>query len=439
MDPLAHIAAARSEGEPWASFAQSAHDGFALATLGVAAQVISGGDGRFDAVAEGCGAVLEAAEVDDLAEDPDAPPGSGVIWVGGFSFYDEGPWSDAWRESPGIGFVLPSVSISSRGGADAQARMTVAVAVQPDSDAAQELAAVESLVERLRLDEDLGGREFVARPGAAEVNSTAPPEHYERAVAEAAGLIQDGEFEKIVLAREIVLRRDSAIDPVNALRGLQARFPECTSFALGHNTTTFIGASPELLIRREGRRASTMALAGSMRRGGDPETDDLLGRQLLEDEKNRTEHEIVVRRIERTLGRLSAWVAVGEHPELVKVKNIQHLATPIRAQLTEPRPVIELAGMLHPTPAVGGEPWPEAAVKIRELEGLDRGWYTGGVGWMDLFEDGEFHVALRSALIDGPQARLFAGAGIVGDSDPAAELAETETKFAALLPVLRES
>ena len=120
----------------------------------------------------------------------------------------------------------------------------------------------------------------------------------------------------------------------------------------------------------------------------------------------------------------------------MKVKNIQHLATPIRAQLTEPRPVIELAGLLHPTPAVGGEPWPAAGESIRSLEGFDRGWYTGGVGWMDQLEDGEFHVALRSALVQGDHAHLFAGAGIVGDSDPAAELAETETKLEALLPVL---
>lgn len=120
----------------------------------------------------------------------------------------------------------------------------------------------------------------------------------------------------------------------------------------------------------------------------------------------------------------------------MKFKNIQHLATPIRAQLTEPRPVIELAGFLHPTPAVGGEPWGDVRDRIKALEGFDRGWYTGGVGWTDLFEDGEFHVALRSALIEGSQARLFAGCGIVGDSDPAAELAETETKLQALLPVL---
>lgn len=382
---------------------------------------------------------MEAADIDDLSDDPLAPPGSGVVWTGGFSFYSEGPWSDDWRGSPAAEFVLPMVAISRMGGDDPQARLTLLVSVEPDSSAPQVMRGVEEIVERLNLDSDLGGQSWSPRSGVADVTSAASPEHFEHSVARATAMIRAGEIEKIVLAREVVLRREAEIDPFNALRGLRERFPECTMFAVGQGASTFLGASPELLIRREGRRASTMALAGSMRRGGDPETDRHLGQQLLDSPKNQQEHAIVVSRIERTLGRISAWVATGENAELIKVKNIQHLATPIRAQLTEPRPVVELAGMLHPTPAVGGEPWPEVAAQIKALEGFDRGWYTGGVGWTDLLEDGEFHVALRSALLDGSQARLFAGAGIVGDSDPASELAETETKFQALLPVLSES
>ena len=124
-------------------------------------------------------------------------------------------------------------------------------------------------------------------------------------------------------------------------------------------------------------------------------------------------------------------------PGLVKVANIQHLATPIHAQLAEPRSAIELAGLLHPTPAVGGEPRePAAGGRSRELEEMDRGWYAGPVGWMDAAEDGEFCVALRSALLRDRTAHLYAGGGIVADSDPAAELAETELKLDALLPLL---
>jgi salicylate biosynthesis isochorismate synthase/menaquinone-specific isochorismate synthase len=432
IDPLAHVEAARRGDDRWSAFSQPARDGFALATLDAAAKVNAEGPNRFEELAAGCGHALEAALVDDLFDDPDAPSGAGLVWIGGFAFLDERPAADIWRESPSAELVLPKAAIIRKD----TARLTLTIQMTPDSTVASELAEVESLVERLRLDDDLGPQSFEAVAGVASVSSVSSPEHFERAVGEASAQIREGAYEKIVLAREVNLRREAPIDPFKAVRGLQEAFPECTSFAIGRAESCFLGASPELLIRREGRRASTMALAGSMRRGADPETDAQLGAQLMMSDKNRGEHAIVVERIERTLGRYSAWIAAGESPELVKFKNIQHLATPIRAQLTEPRPVIELAGHLHPTPAVGGEPWGEVRDRIKALEGFDRGWYTGGVGWTDLFEDGEFHVALRSALIEGPQARLFAGCGIVGDSDPAAELAETETKLQALLPVL---
>jgi salicylate biosynthesis isochorismate synthase/menaquinone-specific isochorismate synthase len=179
-----------------------------------------------------------------------------------------------------------------------------------------------------------------------------------------------------------------------------------------------------------------VALAGSARRSADPAVDDHLGEQLRRSQKNRSEHEIVVDRIDRALRPHSVWVEKGGEPELVKVANIQHLATPIHAQLADPRSAVELAGMLHPTPAVGGEPNDRATALIAELENLDRGWYAGPVGWMDSVEDGEFCVALRSALLRDRTAHLFAGAGIVADSDPEAELAETELKLDALLPLV---
>ena len=144
---------------------------------------------------------------------------------------------------------------------------------------------------------------------------------------------------------------------------------------------------------------------------------------------------IVERRIERTLDPVSLWVAASEEPVLVKVHNVQHLATAIRAQLADPVPAVELAGRLLPTPAVGGEPRERALPLIPALEGFDRGWYAGAVGWTDLAEDGEFCVALRCALLRGSVAHLYAGCGIVRDSVPAEELAETEVKLEALLPL----
>jgi isochorismate synthase len=217
---------------------------------------------------------------------------------------------------------------------------------------------------------------------------------------------------------------------------LRAGFGSCFVYCAGRGGAAFVGASPELLVRREGLRASTVALAGSTRRSADPAVDAHLGEQLLHSDKDREEQAIVTRRIARALAPLSVWVAAPDEPEIVRVANIQHLATPIRAQLTQPRGALELAGVLHPTPAVGAEPHATAAPLIPALEGLDRGWYAGPVGWTDANEDGEFCVALRCALLRGAEARLYAGVGVVRDSDPAAELAETEVKLGALLPVL---
>jgi isochorismate synthase len=228
----------------------------------------------------------------------------------------------------------------------------------------------------------------------------------------------------------------SAYDPASLFGVIREAFASCFCFCCGSPEGAFIGASPELLVRRRGAGAATIALAGSTRRSADPAVDDHLGEQLLRSAKDSREHEIVVRRIERTLRPHSVWVETANEPSLVKVVNIQHLATPVHAQLSEPKSAIELAGLLHPTPAIGGEPRDKAFTAIAELEQLDRGWYSGPVGWMDATEDGEFCVAIRSALLRDRTAHLFAGNGIVGDSDPAAELAETELKFGALLPLL---
>jgi hypothetical protein len=158
---------------------------------------------------------------------------------------------------------------------------------------------------------------------------------------------------------------------------LREEFPACFVFCVGRGDATLIAASPELLVRREGHRVSTLALAGSTRRSADPAVDDHLGEQLLRDESYREEHAIVARRIERMLRPHAIWVAAAPEPELVRIANIQHLATPIRAQLAAPMDALELAGLMHPTPAVGGEPLSRAAPLIPALEGLDRGWYAG--------------------------------------------------------------
>jgi isochorismate synthase len=270
----------------------------------------------------------------------------------------------------------------------------------------------------------------------ARVASAAPPEHFEGAVARAVERIEAGELEKVVLAREVRVHAGAAIDPAPVYDGLRTSFPTCFCYLVGTPEVAFLGASPELLVRREGARAQTVALAGTQRRSADPAVDDHLGETLMRTPRFREEQAIVTRRIERTLKPVSVWVAAAEEPVLVKVQNVQHLGTPIRAQLAEPLACVELAELLHPTPAVGGEPRDKALRLIPALEGLDRGWYAGPVGWTDLAEDGEFCVALRCALIRDRVAHLYAGEGIVRDSVPSEELAVNEAKLQALLPLL---
>jgi salicylate biosynthesis isochorismate synthase/menaquinone-specific isochorismate synthase len=240
----------------------------------------------------------------------------------------------------------------------------------------------------------------------------------------------------VVLAREVQVHAPAEHDPGAVLGILREAFQSCFVYAAGRGDATFLGASPELLIRRDGQRASTVALAGSTRRSADPAIDDHLGEQLLRSDKDREENAIVARRIVRALNPHSVWVTAAAEPSLVKVANIQHLGLPIRAQLARPLDAVQLASLLHPTPAVGGEPGDAARTLIPALEGLDRGWYAGALGWIDAAGDGEFCVALRCALLRGAIAHCYAGCGIVRGSVPASELAESEVKLGAILPVL---
>jgi isochorismate synthase len=431
LDLSAAVLAARRPDDRYACLEQPDRDGFVLAALGQAAVLDASGPKRFSEVAAAARELGRNAFADDPAKDPSRPPAAGPVFVGGFAFADEGGSSPEWGGLPPASLVLPEVALVGQGG---EARMTLTAVVQPDDEAD---GVVERLVERVNQLRDASMPLLDPDPVArTRVASAAPPSHYEQAVERAVERIRAGELEKVVLAREVRAHAAQDHDPGAVLGALREVFPACYCWCVGTPEAAFVGASPELLVRRDGQRAQTVALAGTTRRSADPAVDDHLGEQLLNSPKEREEQAIVARRIERTLAPVSLWVAAADDPVLVKVHNVQHLATPIRAQLADPVPTVELAGLLMPTPAVGGEPREAALPLIPALEGLDRGWYAGAVGWTDLAEDGEFCVALRCALLRGPVAHLYAGCGIVRDSDPAAELAETEVKLQALLPLV---
>jgi salicylate biosynthesis isochorismate synthase/menaquinone-specific isochorismate synthase len=422
MDPAQVAIASRRPGEPYFLFEQPDRGGHALAGLGCVRALEATGPDRFARV----GRTWRELAAGAVADDPDA-----LVAVGGFAFAPDGGGSRQWEGFAPASLHVPEVALLRRGD---DVRLTLAALATPDDTVDDVVARLERRAGELRsaplplLDPLPAER--------ARVASVMPPEHYEAAVARAVERIRAGALDKLVLAREVAVHAAAPHDPAAVHGVLREAFPACFSFAVGRGDAAFVAASPELLLRREGMRLSTMALAGSTRRSADPSVDDHLGERLRTSAKDRSEHDIVIRRIQRTLRPLAVWVTAGEEPVVIKVANIQHLATPVRAQLASPRGAVELAGLLHPTPAVGAEPQAVGLPMIPALEGLDRGWYAGPVGWTDANEDGEWCVALRCALLRGRDARCYAGVGVVADSDPAAELTETEIKLEALLPVL---
>ncbi|WP_445150900.1 isochorismate synthase [Baekduia sp. Peel2402] len=434
VDPSAVVAKARRAGataasdDPWFLFEQPDRESAALAALGCAVAIEASGDDRFAVVSKRWRSLASRAVCDLL----DGPRGMGPIAVGGFAFAPEGGAAPHWNGFAAASLQVPEVAIVRRG---EDVRLTLTVLATPDDVASDLVARAARRAESL----DLSARMPLLDPdpaGRYRVVSAMPPEHYEQAVARAVDRIALGELTKIVLAREVEVHAPVDHDPAAVLGVLREAFPACHLVCVGRGDAAFVAASPELLIRRDGERAATLALAGSTRRSADPAVDDHLGERLLRSTKDREEQAIVTRRITHTLKPYSVWVTAHDEPEIVKMANIQHLGTPIRAQLSRAVSVLELVGVLHPTPAVGGEPLSVAAPLIPALEGFDRGWYAGPIGWADRDEDGEFVVGLRSALLRGRVARLYAGVGVVRDSDPAAELAETDIKLQALLPVL---
>ncbi len=257
-------------------------------------------------------------------------------------------------------------------------------------------------------------------------------ERWLSSVAAIAAAVRDGLYEKAVLAASRELGGDGAVGVGPALARLRRGYPHCHLFSFTSGEATFLGASPELLVALEAGTVTALGLAGSAGRGATADEDRRLGRALLESAKDRMEHETVVRAIREALSGATSSLRAPNQPRLRRLRNIQHLATEISGRALPGIGVLDLVQRLHPTPAVCGWPTEVAREVIAAHEDFDRGWYAGPIGWVDGEGDGEFAVALRSALVRDTRAWLFAGNGIMGDSDPAAELAEVELKFSPL-------
>jgi menaquinone-specific isochorismate synthase len=271
-------------------------------------------------------------------------------------------------------------------------------------------------------------------PTTFELGSVVRPETWrDEIVAAARDRIRTGELDKVVLARELRLRTDQPLDGAAVIEQLAATFPTSIVFAVDG----FIGASPELLVGRHGDVVRAHPLAGTAPRATDPADDRRRAADLLASTKDRWEHRITIDWLLDGLLPFCSYVDAEPEPSIVSLANVHHLGTLVEGRLSSPpASALELVAALHPTPAVGGAPQDRALALIAELERADRGRYAGPVGWVDAEGNGSFAVGIRSALLVGTEVRLFAGVGVVADSDPVAELAETRAKFRAMLGAL---
>jgi len=377
--------------------------GEGLIGWGVAAEVRTSGADRFAAANDWWAETTAHAVVRDEVRQP----GSGLVCFGTFAFADE----------PGDSvLVVPEVVVGRRG----------------------DLTWVTTI-----------GRGTIATPPVSLAEAPEPPadirfadgalngEQWMSVVADAVARISAGDLEKVVLARDLVATATSPVDVRWPLRRLAEDYPMCWTF----HVDGMFGATPEMLVRRERGLVTSRVLAGTIRRTGDDERDLALAATLARSSKDLEEHEYAVRSVAEALDPHCSSMNVPESPFVLHLPNVMHLATDVNGVVHDAGTVssLQLAEALHPSAAVGGTPTPVATALISEIEGMDRGRYAGPVGWMDASGDGEWGIALRSAHLSGSTVRLFAGCGIVADSDPAAELAESQAKFVPVRDALTSS
>lgn len=465
FDPLVAFTAA---GDTERFFFERPSEELAVAARGVVRAIETSGPDRF----REAGRLARETLASVYRAGCRAPTGTGgPLLVGGFAFGD-GPAPDRggdtaageapseWSGFPPGRLVLPEVLLVRSGACSV---CTVLRAVAPGADPARECETLRAQLDRelsragavyhpLRPSASAGPEAERASGGAPSDDAHLPaeaalehriaaePSHaaYRARVAAALDAVAAGDLEKVVAARSVRVSRAAPFPAHSVVAALRRVHPTCATFAVGRPGAVFLGATPERLVRVSGRRVFTAAVAGSAPRGLSPEEDARLARSLVESKKEQAEHAVTVRALRAALADLCPELQVPEAPRLLRLDGIQHLETPVAGTLRDGCTLLDVAGRLHPTPAVGGAPRDAALAWLARSGEPERGWYSGPVGFLDAEGGGELCVALRSALLRGGEARLFAGAGVVAGSDPDSELRETRLKLRAMLDPLLE-
>jgi menaquinone-specific isochorismate synthase len=405
-------------------FWHDGRSGFTFAGMGAAADLMGWGETRLVSLERQARQLFEHAVLPTEGGELAKPR-----LFGGMAFRDDFVPDNTWTGFNPAHFVLPHVQLACHGGA---CWITLNTLVPVEDDPADTLpqldAALDAWVAELSTPQPDAAPD--TRPPTAEVRYPMEFPEWERIICAAIDRFHHTPLQKVVLARVCEVRMDRLANVDVALANLLARYPECYVFLFEPRPHhAFFGATPELLAHVEGVRLTSMGLAGSIQRGATPEEDAALAAELLASAKDRHEHALVLAAMERRLRPLAAALDIPETPEVYTLSNIQHLYTPVTASLHEARGILPLLEVLHPTPALGGTPRGLALEFIREAEPVPRGWYAAPVGWIDHRLDGAFGVAIRSAVADNRRVWLYAGAGIVADSQPEKEWVETGWKF----------
>lgn len=364
-----------------------------------------------------------------LSDDPSLGPKV----LGGTSFDNKGASNGVWSHFPTGRFIIPECLATRKNNF---VWITISLRVEPDQELKQLVKHFNQTITyyRNRLPVTLPP---IRRVPVDTFKDVPTRNSYRSIITSVLSALKPGKIEKAVISRSHQVKIDGPVSVISAIQILRQAYPECTSFMFSYpGEGIFFGATPEQLIKKEGQKLHTAALAGTMRRGENMEEDRLLAGDLLDSHKEREEHQLVIDQIRGKMEAVVDNLYVQSHPEVLKLKNVQHLQTQISGDLNQDYSILDLVDQLHPTPAIAGTPTAEALKLIRKLEQHDRGWYSGPIGWMDQDQDGEFCVALRSALIKDNVAHVFAGGGIVSESIPDREWDETELKLQPIISAL---
>lgn len=358
-------------------------------------------------------------------------------FFGGFAFQDDFTPDRTWAAFHPAHFILPHYQLVTT---PSQTWLTINAVLPDDEDPVEiELQLHQALTARLALLSAAAIEEPGIQPFPNDVRIDYPLtfEDWQTGIAKAIARFENSHLKKVVLSRVCELRAQERIDICGVLAYLNEHYGDCTRFLFEPRPShAFYGATPELLVQSSGDEVTTMALAGSIGRGANAAEDAALARQLLNSSKDRLEHALVVDSIRRRLLPFGAQLEIPKSPSIYRLSYIQHLWTPIAGSLPRKTGVLPLLEALHPTPALGGSPRDLALDFIREAETVPRGWYAGPVGWVNSEMDGQFAVAIRSAVAQDRRVWLYAGAGIVPGSDAEKEWLETELKFQPMLAAL---